>query len=286
MGAGGKKICECHLLVCQYKLCSISFLYPVRILGTAQFTSLRDQSPTLLDLLTTFPSCHPPLTRLLDILPAHQPRSYSVASSPLLHPRSLHFAFNVVRYTTPDPYNLPRQGVATPWLDTLAGHVPARNPPDLTPPMLNVAAAHLIPVVLRPNAHAFALPLDTTVPLILVGPGTGIAPYIGFLQHRERQRQIRVSMGGVTAHPERDAEEGFGDIWVFYGCRNREKDWLFRGEMEDFVREGTVKVLEVVASREGEEEGRERYVQDSMRRRGKELWELIKEKGTCIYVCG
>ncbi|RUS27417.1 hypothetical protein BC938DRAFT_483272 [Jimgerdemannia flammicorona] len=253
--------------------------------GTAQFIFLRDQSPTLLDILTTFPTCHPPFQRLLDTLPAHQPRSYSVVNSPLAHPNSLHFAFNVLRYTTAAPFNVQRQGVATPWLDRVAGFPSARGITQTRAKEVELGAKVKVPITIRHNAHAFVLPLDTTKPLILIGPGTGVAPFIGFLQHREHQRRIRMSLGGVTAFPDRDARDGFGDVYLFYGCRERNKDWLFREEMEAFVESGVVKVLEVVASREvatGEEvEGRkkEKYVQDAIRRRGAEVWGLVQGKG-------
>lgn len=71
-----------------------------------------------------------------------------------------------------------------------------------------------IPVFGRTNQN-FRLPDDVTVPVILIGPGTGVAPFIGFLDHRAAQRETQ-------------PDDQFGEVWLFYGCRHKDRDYLFR----------------------------------------------------------
>lgn len=252
--------------------------------GTGQFNALREQQPTLLDILTTFPSCHPPIERLLDTLPAHMPRYYSIANSPLAHPRAIRFAFNIVQYTTADPYNVARKGVATTWLDNLTGMVEAAAH-DAEPTLIDIAVKQKIsvPIFFKINNNSFVLPTDTTKPMLLIGPGTGIAPFIGFLEHRDEQRKIRNSLGGVGAFPDRDIANDFGEIRVYYGFRERNKDYLFNTELEGFTQRGVISSLELAVSRESE---KKTYVQDLIRRDKQDLYDFIVNKGALIYVCG
>ncbi|KAG2219979.1 hypothetical protein INT45_001878 [Circinella minor] len=249
--------------------------------GVAQFNSVREQVPTLLDILKTFPSCNPPIERLLDALPPHMPRYYSIASSPLKFPGKIHFAFNIIDYK--NIYDVPRKGVATPWLDQLTGYVAARS--TKTGNMVDVAAKSIkVPIFRKENTNAFILPSDTKRPLVLIGPGTGIAPFIGFLQHRQQQLRIRKSMGGVGTHPSRDIKKEFGDIWVYYGFRERAKDYLFEQELEEFVKDGTITNLRLAISRDEPEN--KTYVQDLIRKDLDKLYELIVNQDAACYVCG
>ncbi|KAI8337284.1 hypothetical protein BC941DRAFT_397347 [Chlamydoabsidia padenii] len=251
--------------------------------GLGQFNALREQAPTLLDLLTTFPSCQPPMSRLLDLLPPHQPRYYSMANSPLKHRGRLEFAFNVVEYTTGT--GVYHQGVATPWLDRLSGKAPFKNSnaQQQQSSLSSSEAVAKIPIFTRPN-NAFVLPNDTQRPLILVGPGTGIAPLRGFVQHRQEQRLIRQRMGGIGAHPSRDIAKEFGPIHVYDGCRDRTKDYLFGHEWDAFVKDGTVKSVRLAVSRQ--DINNKVYVQDLIKQDGDTLYDLIMNQDAAIYVCG
>ncbi|KAI9322855.1 hypothetical protein BX666DRAFT_1898968 [Dichotomocladium elegans] len=253
--------------------------------GAAQFNSVREQMPSLIDILATFPSCKPPMERLLDALPGHMPRYYSITNSPLKYPGKIHFAFNVIDYTT--AYNVPRKGVATPWLDRLTGYVSSRASGAGAEPVtveLPPAAALTVPMFKKVNASAFTLPTDTQRPLVLIGPGTGIAPFIGFLEHRQQQRRIRKSMGGVGVNPARDLAAEFGPIWVYYGFRERAKDFLFEQELKQFKEDKTITHLGLAVSREAGEG--KTYVQDLIRQDAAELHDLIINKDAAIYVCG
>ncbi|CAG8600617.1 7584_t:CDS:2 [Funneliformis caledonium] len=240
--------------------------------GADQFNRLRHQIPTLLDLLVTFPSCKPPVERLFDVLPSHQPRYYSIANSPLVNRDSFHIAFNIVDYKTPDPYGVRKFGVCTPWLDNLSGHVNEWNK------RFPLTTKVDIPIFMKQNTYGFAVPSDISRPMIMIGPGTGVAPFIGFIQHREQQ---------IIAERRSDnIEKSLGEMWLFYGCRDIEKDHLYREELEGFLKRGILKELLVATSRAPDAglNGNPKYVQDLLRKRGQELYELLDRKDAMIFV--
>ena len=165
------------------------------------------------------PSCTIPFERLLEILPAMKPRRYSAASSPLADPESVRFILNVVD-----------QGLCSTWLDTLGsamggaastetGGCSAALPGRLSRSVLvakQVPSAPLVPLFReKKTAGSFNPPADTAVPMIMIGPGTGVAPFLGFLQHRHAQR---------AASP----DASYGASWMFFGNRNEMKDALCR----------------------------------------------------------
>ncbi|MBO0677231.1 sulfite reductase flavoprotein subunit alpha [Mycolicibacterium sp. S2-37] len=173
----------------------------------------------------------------VDTLRPLQFRDYSIASSPLVHPDSAHLTVATVRYTAGGRTH---GGVASTFLaergDTLQVH-------------------------LRPN-HAFRLPA-ADVPIIMIGPGTGIAPFRGFLQERR-----------ATAAP--------GRSWLFFGDRRRTTDFLYGTELEEFVASGTLTRLDLAFSRDG---AAKLYVQQRMRENAAELFDWLQD-GAHLYVCG
>ncbi|KAI8988357.1 hypothetical protein BDF20DRAFT_910855 [Mycotypha africana] len=249
--------------------------------GAATFNAIRDEAPTVLDILETFPNCRPPIERLLDLLPAHQPRFYSISSSPLKRQGKIRFAFNVVEYTTPNKAE--RRGVATPWMDKITELVPSRNTPHNVE--IPVSSNITLPIFVRQNVNAFVLPTDTKRPLLLIGPGTGIAPFIGFLEHRQTQRNIRLSMGGVGHQPAQQIRDDFGPIFLYYGYRNKEKDFLFEKELREFESDGIITHLALAESRASDGSPKV-YVQDLMKRDSEKLVDLLINKDAAIYLCG
>lgn len=151
--------------------------------GAADYNRfIRDASVCLLDLLLTFPSCQPPLNLLLEHLPKLQPRPYSCASSSLLHPDKLHFVFNIVELPSNTTAASLRKGVCTGWLATLVAPFLQPNTEVLTADHSDALAPEIL---ISPRAtNSFHLPDDLSAPIIMVGPGTGVAPFVGFLQHR------------------------------------------------------------------------------------------------------
>nr|XP_002741834.2 PREDICTED: methionine synthase reductase-like [Saccoglossus kowalevskii] len=223
---------------------------------------IRCCSLSITDILVAFPSCNPPIERLFELLPRLQPRPYSAASSPLAVPGCLEFAFNIVEIPAGDDRHCERRGVCTGWLNRLTSHLQ-----DDT----KVEDKIQIPIFSRTNQY-FHLPSDVTTPIIMIGPGTGVAPFRGFLQHRQYQRQ-------------QTPTEEFGQTWLLFGCRHRNKDHIFRTDLSEFVDNGTLSRLCVCFSRDRTED-EPRYVQDLMRIHRQELAQLVIEKKAVVYVCG
>ncbi|XP_036166229.1 methionine synthase reductase isoform X3 [Myotis myotis] len=243
--------------------------------GAADYNRfVRDACANLLDLLLAFPSCQPPLSLLLEHLPKLQPRPYSCASSSLSHPGKLHFVFNIVEFLSNTTPVVLRRGVCTGWLATLVESVlqPNRHASHADG---GKAVAPQISISPR-TANSFHLPNDPSVPIIMVGPGTGVAPFIGFLQHREKLQE---------QHP----DEHYGAMWLFFGCRHQERDYLFREELRHFHKHGILTHLKVSFSRDSparEEQAPVKYVQDNIQLHSKQLARLLLHENGYIYVCG
>jgi sulfite reductase (NADPH) flavoprotein alpha-component len=194
----------------------------------------------LLDLLTAFPSARPPTADLVASLPPLKPRLYSIASSPLACPGRVELCVGVVRA---ERRGRVRDGVAS-------CHLAYRANPD-TPLLAHVQTSH------------FRLPADPTTPVIMVGPGTGIAPFRAFLQHRELTRAR-------------------GRAWLFFGDRHRATDFLFGPEIEAWLAKGVLSRLSLAWSRDGAEKV---YVQHRMAEEAAEVWRWLQD-GAHVYVCG
>ena len=116
------------------------------------------------------------------------------------------------------------------------------------------------------TAEGFGLPEDPQRPVIMVGPGTGLAPFRGFLQ----ERAARKARG-----------QALGDAMLFFGCRHPEQDFIYADELKRFAADGIVD-LHTAFSRAG---GRKAYVQDQIREQGEAVWKLL-QAGAHVYVCG
>ena len=278
---------------------------------------VEDQRRTVVDILKEFPSCQSiTLEGLLGCLPSIPPRYYSVCSSPLKQRQSgasnhcLKVAFSVVDYLSPsvtEDSNSQRRigGLATRYLECLCSSFLANQSPSTNP---------VIKIFPKPT-HDFRLPPNLSTPLILIGPGTGIAPFLGFLSHRQAQYASLESSeaaemasegtwrGGYELDPEelnitdRDArglnvavdylrKQNVGEIDVFFGCRYSDHDWLYEKELKEFKAAGIVSNLYTAFSREGDEKT---YVQTLMKTDktcGDRLVQMIMEKNASVYVCG
>jgi sulfite reductase (NADPH) flavoprotein alpha-component len=176
---------------------------------------------------------------VVDTLRPLQFRDYSIASSPAVHPDRVHLTVATVRYTVGDRSH---GGVASTFL---------------------AERGELVRVHLRPN-NSFRLPAPD-VPIIMVGPGTGIAPFRGFLQERQASRAP-------------------GRSWLFFGDRRRATDFLYGDELTRFVESGTLTRLDVAFSRDGDD-GAKTYVQHRMWEQAAELFAWLQD-GAYVYVCG
>lgn len=209
------------------------------ILDGAADAALAD--PDLLDLLRGFPAVRPPLDELLAALEDLQPRLYSIASSPRAHKGEVHLTIGVVRYAR---NGRARQGVASTFLAE------------------RLAPGAALKAFVQP-AHGFRLPANGDTPVIMIGPGTGIAPFRAFLEERRAT--------GAT-----------GKNWLFFGDQREATDFLYRSEIEGFQADGTLTRLDLAFSRDG---AAKVYVQDRMRASGAEFWAWLQE-GAHVYVCG
>jgi sulfite reductase (NADPH) flavoprotein alpha-component len=194
----------------------------------------------LLDLLEAFPSARPPLADLVASLPRLKPRLYSIASSPLAVPGRVELCIGVVQA---ERRGRVRDGIAS-------CHLAYRAATGAT------LTAHVQP------SH-FRLPADPATPVVMVGPGTGIAPFRAFLQHRE-------AIGAK------------GPSWLFFGDQRRATDFLFGGEIAAWQEQGVLGRLSLAFSRD---QAAKIYVQDRMRQEAADLWRWLQD-GACFYVCG
>jgi len=132
----------------------------------------------------------------------------------------------------------------------------------------NLAAGDVILGSVRKLSSGFHVPDDLLAPMIMVGPGTGLAPMMGFLQEREHLLRSGKKLGPAV---------------LFFGCRNSSQDFLYREELQEFLKTGALTELHVAASREGPQKV---YVQDVIVEKCQEVWRLLQHPKAAIYVCG
>ncbi|XP_078093544.1 methionine synthase reductase [Mustelus asterias] len=245
--------------------------------GAADYNRyLRDHNICLLDVLGALPSCRPPLSLLLEHLPKLQVRSYSAASSSDFSPGKLQFVFNIVEFPSSPEKPIARRGVCTGWLAEQVTPILKSYESKVTigDCLSNGFSLPQLSIFSRKNT-LFRLPTDSTVPIIMVGPGTGIAPFMGFLQHRQKQRE---NPGSV-----------FGETWLFFGCRHHDRDYLFRNELRSFQNNGTLTQLKVCFSRDQSKdtsEGKAKYVQHLLKLFAEDVTKMLLSENGYLYVCG
>lgn len=202
---------------------------------------------SVLDLLEEFPACQPPFAVFLEMLSPLSLRYYSISSSPAVDAGRCSVTVGVVSGPA-------RSGLGT--FEGVCSNYLAR-----------AEAGELVHGVVRETtAEGFRLPEDPQRPLIMVGPGTGLAPFRGFLQEREAQ----IAKGTAP-----------GEALLFFGCRHPEQDFIYADELNAWAERGVVR-LHTAFSRAGE---RKVYVQDRIREQAAEVWRLLGQDAI-VYVCG
>jgi cytochrome P450/NADPH-cytochrome P450 reductase len=202
---------------------------------------------SILDLLEKFPACSLPFEIYLDLLPPLRPRYYSISTSPLLSPDTCSITTGVLRARA-------RCGDGQ-------FHGICSNHLALTAPNSTVCT------FVREPTIAFRPPDDPSVPMIMVGAGTGLAPFRGFLQ----DRAVMAKRGASVA-----------PSMLFFGCREPEQDELYGDELRELTKSASTTLCTVFSNRP--HDGR-RYVQHEMLARADEVWALI-DRGAAIFVCG
>ncbi|TYA14962.1 cytochrome P450 [Paenibacillus faecis] len=214
--------------------------------GTYQ-NEIMKKRVTMLELLERYPACEMPFDRFLELLPPLKPRYYSISSSPKKSRNRVSITVAVVAGPARSGHGEYR-GIASNYLRELG-------------------KGEAVAVFIRRPGSGFELPEHSETAMIMIGPGTGLAPFRGFLQARAAQR-----------------EEGrtLGEAHLYFGCRRPNEDFLYKEELEAFEAEGIVK-LHTAFSRV--DESCKVYVQDRLKEDKERLIGLL-DQGARLYVCG
>jgi sulfite reductase (NADPH) flavoprotein alpha-component len=195
----------------------------------------------LLDLLTDYPPKSLNPNELINILRKLPPREYSIASSFKANPDEVHLTIGKDQFS----------GNGRERLGVCSGQIAGR-----------IQEGDTLPIYVHKNPN-FKLPTNPEVPIIMIGPGTGVAPFRAFLQEREEI-------------------EAKGRTWLFFGDQHFSSDFLYQVEWQRWLRDGVLTKMDVAFSRDTDHKV---YVQHRMLENSKEFYQWITE-GTIIYVCG
>ena len=215
--------------------------------GVDQYPQFIQQYRTLLDLQQGFPQVKQlELGQFLAAVTVMQPRRYSIASTPSVQHTTASIAVGVV-------------------IDTIHG----KTYPGLASSYLSQSdAPSPIYATFKSSKNTFSLPQDPKVPLVLIGAGTGLAPYVGFLQERSLQKDA-------------------APCTVYFGCRHPDQDYIYEKELAEFVDKKVISSLNVVYSRVGDAK---KYVQHVISSQASDIWQLLHGNESSlpasVYVCG
>lgn len=222
----------------------------LRFLSTATEEGLKEyaryinkERRSIVDVLSEYPSCKPAADHLLELLPRLQARYYSIASSPKASPNHIAVTCVVTRYTIG---NRDIKGVCT-------NYLLAKEPGSTAP------------IFVRKSQ--MRLPHRINTPVIMIGPGTGYAPFRGFIQERKAQK---------------DEGKEVGPLILFFGCRHPEHDYIYQEELEAWKEDGVLTELHIAFSRLHD---KKIYVQDRLWENREAMWEFM-QSGAHFYVCG
>jgi len=202
---------------------------------------------SVLDLLEEHPACELTFASYLEMLPVMAPRYYSISSSPNVMSGECSVTVGIVEGPARSGKG-DYKGVCSTYL-------------------ADKSEGETVFASIKETKAGFRMPDDPSVPVIMVGPGTGLAPFRAFLQERVMQKAAGANLGPAM---------------LFFGCRNADEDYIYRDELEAMQKEGIVD-LHVAFSRPSK--GEKTYVQDLIRKEAKKVWELL-EGGAKVFVCG
>ncbi|MDB5070317.1 MAG: cytochrome [Candidatus Eremiobacteraeota bacterium] len=215
--------------------------------ASAYISEVKRKRRSVLDLLEEHPACELPFEAFLDMLPAMTPRYYSISSSPLADPDRCSITVGVVREPAWSGHGT-FEGVCSTYVD-------------------RHTAGHPIDAFVKDSKSGFCLPDDATRPIVMIGPGTGLAPFRGFLQERAALKKGGASLGRAL---------------LFFGCRHPDQDYLYREELERYAVDGIVE-LHTAFSRL--DPAKKTYVQHRIAEHADGVWSILEQNGV-VYVCG
>jgi len=211
---------------------------------------------TLLDILQSYPSIKIDLASLLELLKPLQPRLYTICSSSLVDPNTVSVCIKLESadrdQTTSDDFLW--RGVQSNYLS-------------------QCKVGGTLQYYFEDSK--FRLPRHET-PIIMIGPGAGLAPFAAFIDE---------GMAIVKSKGAQYSKQDFGEWWLFFGCRYKEGDYIYREKLKEAYEdpEGVLTELRVAFSREQKEKV---YVQDLIEKEGRKMWELVDGKKAKVFVCG
>jgi cytochrome P450 / NADPH-cytochrome P450 reductase len=206
-----------------------------------------DKRKSVLDLLEEYGACTLPFEIYLEMLAPLRPRYYSISSSPLVNEKICSITVAVVESPARSGHGT-FEGVCTNYLR-------------------RKAVGNAIYAFVKDTKSVFGLPDDPTIPIIMIGPGTGLAPFRGFLQERAALRANGAELGKAI---------------LFFGCRHPEQDFLYEDELREFERNGIVELSTSFSRVTGQPKC---YVQGEIYERRDAVWQML-EAGAFVYVCG
>lgn len=216
--------------------------------GKAEYKEkVMDAKIGIVDIIAKLcPSISMPLEHFVAVCPRLQPRYYTISSSSTVHPKSIHATVSVLNEQREDGTTF--KGVCSNYLSQMIkdGKVRAFT-----------------------KDSTFRLPTDASKPIILIGPGTGIAPMRALLQERAHQKTVE--------------KLDVGSNILYFGCKNRDLDFIYSDELNKYEKDGILTRMYLAFSREQSEKV---YVQHLLAKNAKETWEYINDLGAYVYVCG
>ncbi|KAN0039375.1 hypothetical protein ACTA71_001569 [Dictyostelium dimigraforme] len=212
-----------------------------------------------IDVLKEFPSIEIPFEYLFDLIPPIKPRPFSISSSSLLNPNTIHLTVGINTYTTPFR-RLFRTGLCSQYFTFLNLN---DNEND------NNNNNYIVPIFIKESGAK--LPKSNETPIIMVGPGTGCAIFRSFMQER--------------LYLKNNEEEKLGDALFYFGCRSESKDYYYRDEFESNLENGIISKLSVAFSRDGKD-GKKVYVQQYIENDSDLIWDIINNRNGYFYISG
>lgn len=201
---------------------------------------------SVLDLLEEYPACELPFAAFIEMMPLMTPRYYSISSSPIADGTRCSVTVAVVEG--------PARSGSGVYHGVCSSHLSRQS------------AGSTVQAFVKETKVGFRLPVDPAAPIVMIGPGTGLAPFRGFL----RERMALKAQG-----------RRLGPAMLFFGCRHPDQDFIYADELKEHAAAGIVD-LHVAFSRH---DGKKTYVQDLLKEQATTLWPLI-EQGAIVYVCG